>query len=204
MTSAMTFPQFVIGLNKLYLSYLDLPNQAEQFTSDGFFKRNAKKISRFFSDQENLNQPQTAIDPAAYNITPKQFVQKCIAILDPFLQKDISGVSEYSKWEQTSFEKVEELKKINSYTNAKKHSEIIKLLQDQKRPTQEEYFRNIGSGVQERGGEEIDDIEHYFEILKYVEARGMPLSMNEKINILEGKVGYWEGIMTILLDKKRE
>lgn len=52
--------------------------------------------------------------------------------------------------------------------------------------------------------EETDDIEDYNRIVQILHSKGMPLSLNEKINVLEGKIGYWNGVLETLKEKKHE
>lgn len=204
MSSSMTFNQFLDNLNTIFIEYKELPQQKSKYNQDGFFKRNIKKITNLFADQTELNSPGNLIEN---EISTREFIEKCIQIIQPHLEKSIKGESLHSQWEQEAFLKLEELMKINSFTNKKKHIEIIKLLQGEQesRVSQKEYFRRFVEKEENKEEKEIlSDIEDYNRILEIMEVRGMPLSLNEKINILEGKIGYWNGIMLTLQEKKKE
>lgn len=116
MSSAMTFSDLLDNLNSIYIEYKELPDQKKKLNPDGFIKKNMRKITNLFSDQTSLNEP---VDNEEYDISPTEFIKRCIRILEPYLEKDIRGVSKHDEWEFTSFEKLDELKKINSYTNKK-------------------------------------------------------------------------------------
>lgn len=203
MSSSMTFPQFLDNIHSIYQEFKELPTQREKFNPDGLIKKTMTKISNFFSDQTDLNQPISTED---YNITPQEFIKKCIGILEPYLEKNMSGVSKHDLWETNSFKKISELKKINSYTNEKKHIELIKLLQGKKKKiSKEEYFKSfLNKEKSDDEEEKMTDIDEYKRIVQIMASKGMPLSLNEKINVLESKIGYWQGILNSLQEKKKE
>jgi hypothetical protein len=130
---------------------------------------------------------------------------------------DAKGLNDvHELWEYESNKKIKELMKINAFTNANKHLRLFDIMggsvqagQLSGAPKSTSYFSrfisgNKGEQQQEKITEADKFIKEYKEIVGDMHYNGMPLSLNEKISVLNSKTSQLIGLYTTLKKKQEE
>lgn len=166
-------------------------------------------------------------------LNPDKFILEVIEILEDYF-KPLSEVSSFNKeehnipanitdvhglWEFESNRKIKELMKINSFANENKHLRLFDLMSGATGPgqlglesnSQSTYFAkflNARNNKSSKKDENLTESEKfllkYQEIVNDMDFNGMPLSLNERITVLNSKTAQLIGLYTTLKKKQQE
>ena len=214
MTAAMTFKDLLVNMDSLFQKYRELPKQSQKLQKKGFFKKLMSPLERLLGEDDPIaDKIQQEMD-----ITSTEFLFKVIEIITSKLKKDKlvdnktdpgsdrnkrrragadeepKRISELEQWEKTASRKVEEMMKINSFTNEKKHTRMVFVMTRM----------NDDSNNLDNESIKKSEVAKFEEAVKSMDVLGMPLSLNEKIMMLQSRVDYWEGILADMEFRDKE
>lgn len=234
MSASITYPTLQITLQKLYFQYAKKHGLKAVPNNYTLFNRFKSFGQKYFGSGQLINAGEGNIDDENSDVLdPEVFLFKCIELLEEYF-KPISELNSFDTqplkgvdvkrfsdvhelWEYESNKKIKELMKINSFANENKHLRLFDLMAGSVKTGEltgapsTSYFSSFLNKVKEQTGtdgekkSEADKfIEEYTDITNDMRFNGMPLSLNEKITVLNSKTAQLIGLYTTLKKKQEE
>jgi len=231
MSAAVTFPNLLIILQEIYALYAEkkgLKAEGSKYTLFSRLKRSAGNLLSSSQVVNSTDEEYSSGQDKSEILDPEEFIFETIGILENYfkaLNQDSSfgkrksngeeGTDVHSLWEYESNRKIKELMKINSFTNENKHLRLFDLMSEAVKPGEitgecrkKKYFSSF---LKKKGRNDDEDqteadifIKEYLEITGDMNFNGMPLSLNEKITILNSKTAQLIGLYGTLKKKQEE
>jgi hypothetical protein len=231
MSSSLTFSAFLLLMQDLYYQYAKKNGFDGVETTYTFTNRIRAFYNRYLGTGEAFNAEER--DSTYYQghsnvLDPQEFVMKVIESLEKYLilRENNQSLDEsvvktiHEQWEQEAHNKICELMKINSYTNKIKHKRLFDLLSGSAvtiyhDPNQEDnhdlYFSSYlkkNTDYWEKGYGLKPEADKFLTFKKEINSdmnyNGMPLSLNERINLLTSKYSQIVGLYGSLKKKQEE